>query len=173
MGKKHSKNLQKVQDMLDGNFQTKIQVGEGSVGNDPNDGHKVGDIWTDSDGKKWEQKDGYRVNISKLANAGIADQCSDCNKYIVAGWDKDIYRWNGRCYYCQIDFEAELKGTGKFDEWKMAQDKRIKEEYVKKFEEDHAELVKEIEKLENPFDMKVANAIANGNVDMTIKKNKS
>jgi hypothetical protein len=169
MSKKHSKNLQKVQDMLDGKGTGKIQSGYMPT----EETHKVGDIWTDSDGKKWEQKDGYRVNISKLANAGIADQCSDCNKYIVAGWDKDIYRWNGRCYYCQIDFEAELKGTGKFDEWKMAQDKRIKEEYVKKFEEDHAELVKEIEKLDNPFDMKVANAIANGNVDMTIKKNKS
>ena len=167
MAKKHSKNLQKVQDMLDGNFGGKIQSGYTPT----EEKHEVGDIWTDSDGKKWEQKNGYRVNITKLADAGIADQCSDCDKYITATWDKDIYKWNNRCYYCQVDFEAELKGTGKFDEWKEKQDKRIKEDYIKKFEEENEELIKEIKKLEKPFDTKVANALANGNVSMEINKN--
>ena len=169
MGKKHSKNLQKVQDMLDGKGTGKIQSGYMPT----EETHKVGDVWTDSDGKKWEQKDGYRVNLTKLASAGIAEQCSDCEKYITKKWDKDIYKWNGRCYYCQIDFEAELKGTGKYEEWLENHHKRIKEEYVEKFEKENEELVKEIEKLENPFDMKVANALANGNVDMTVNKNKS
>jgi hypothetical protein len=167
MSKKHSKNLQKVQDMLDGKFGGKIQSGYTPT----EQTREVGDIWTDSDGMKWEQKDGYRVKLTKLANAGIAEQCSDCEKYIIKPWDKDIYKWNNRCYYCQVDFEAELKGTGKFDEWKEKQDKRIKEDYIKKFEEENAEFVKELEKLENPFDTKVANAIANGNVSMEINKN--
>ena len=169
MSKKHSKNLQKVQDMLDGKGTGKIQSGYMPT----EETHKVGDRWFDSDGKEWEQKNGYRVNITKLADAGIADQCSDCDKYITATWDKDIYKWNNRCYYCQIDFEAELKGTGKYEEWLENHHKRIKEEYVEKFEKENEELVKEIEKLENPFDMKVANALANGNVDMTVNKNKS
>jgi len=164
---KHSKNLQKVQDMLDGKHERKIQSGYLPT----EETYKVGDIWTDSDGKKWEQKNGYRVNITKLASAGIADQCSDCSKYIISGWDRDIYKWNGRCYYCQIDFEAELKTSGKFDEWKEAQNKRIKEEYIKKFEEENKELVKEIAKLENPFDTKIANAMSNANVTMEINKN--
>ena len=167
MSKKHSKNLQKVQDMLDGKFGGKIQSGYTPT----EQTREVGDIWTDSDGMKWEQKDGYRVKLTKLANAGIAEQCSDCEKYIIKPWDKDIYKWNNRCYYCQVDFEAELKGTGKFDEWKEKQDKRIKEDYIKKFEEENAEFVKELEKLENPCDTKVANAIANGNVSMEINKN--
>ena len=167
MAKKHSRNLQKVQDMLDDKLDRKIQSGYVVV----EETHKVGDTWTDSDGKKWEQKNGYRTNITKLANTGIADQCSDCNSYISRPWDKDIYRWNGRCYYCQIDFEAELKTSGKFDEWKEAQNKRIKEEYIKKFEEENKELVKEIAKLENPFDTKLANAMSNANVTMEINKN--
>ena len=164
---KQSKNLQKVQDMLDGKGDGKIQVGYSTAG----ERHEVGDIWTDSDGKKWEQKDGFRVNHTKLANAGIAEQCSDCEKYITKPWDKEIFKFNDRCYYCQIDFEAELKGTGKFDEWKEAQDKRIKEGYIEKFEEENKELVKEIANLENPFDTKVANALANANVTMEINKN--
>ena len=72
MAKKHSKNLQKVQDMLDGRHESKIISGYMPT----EETHKVGDIWTDSDGKKWEQKNGYRVNITKLANAGIA-KCVD------------------------------------------------------------------------------------------------
>jgi len=171
MAKKHSKNLQKVQDMLDGKSTRKIQ--SGFIPEDVHSSRKVGDRWFDSDGKEWEQKNGYRVNVSKLANKGIADQCSDCSCYITKPWDKDIYKWNGRCYYCQIDFEAELKGTGKFDEWLENQNKRIKEGYIERFEKENEELIKEIEKLENPFDMKVANALANGNVSMTINKNKT
>ena len=152
-----SKNLQKVQDMLDGNFGGKIQSGYSPT----EETYKVGDTWTDSDGMKWEQKDGYRVKLTKLANTGIAEQCSDCEKYIIKPWDKEIFKFNDRCYYCQINFEAELKGTGKFDEWKEAQDKRIKEGYIEQFEKENEELVKEIAKLENPFDTKVANALAN------------
>ena len=167
MSKKQSKNLQKVSDMLDGTYGGKIQSGYTPT----EEKHEIGDIWTDSDGKKWEQKNGYRVNITKLANAGIADQCSDCERYIVTSWDKDIYKWNGRCYYCQIDFEAELKGTGKYDEWLEGQNKRIKEEYIKAFEKENKELVEEIKNLENPFDTKIANAMSNANVSMDINKN--
>ena len=165
---KHSKNLQKVQDMLDDNLERKIQSGYTVI----EQTHKVGDRWFDSDGKEWEQKNGYRTNITKLANRGIVDhRCSDCEKYIVKPWDKEIFKFNDRCYYCQIEFEAELKTSGKYDEWKEAQDKRIKEGYIKRFEEENEELIKEIENLENPFDMTVANALANGEVEMTINKN--
>ena len=163
-----SKNLQKVQDMLDDKHERKIISGYLPT----EETHKVGDTWTDFDGKKWEQKNGYRTNITKLANRGIVDyKCSDCEKYIVKPWDKEIFKFNGRCYYCQIDFEAELKTFGKFDEWKKEQDERIKEGYIEKFEKENEELVKEIANLENPFDTKVANALANENVTMTINKN--
>ena len=165
---KHSKNLQKVQDMLDDKLERKIQSGYTVV----EETHEVGDRWFDSDGKEWEQKNGYRTNVTKLANRGIVDyRCSDCEKYIVKPWDKEIFKFNDRCYYCQIDFEAELKGTGKFDEWKEAQDKRIKEGYIEKFEKENEELVKEIANLENPFDTKIANAMSNANVTMEINKN--
>ena len=165
---KQSKNLQKAQDMLDDKLERKLQVGYSTV----EETHKVGDIWTDSDGKKWEQKNGYRTNITKLASRGIVDhRCSDCEKYIVKPWDKEIFKFNDRCYYCQINFEAELKTSGKFDEWKEEQQKRIKEGYIERFEKENEELVKEIAKLENPFDTKIANAMSNANVTMEINKN--
>ena len=91
MSKKQSKNLQKVSDMLDGTYGGKIQSGYTPT----EEKHEMGDIWTDSDGKKWEQKNGYRVNITKLANTGIADQCPDCETFVIKPWDKDSFRWNG------------------------------------------------------------------------------
>ena len=166
------KNTQRVQDMLDGNYKGKIQVGYEKT----EQKRKIGERWIDSDGKEWEQKNGYIASIKKTPNAGIGDQCSDCKSFIVKPWDKEIFKFNDRCYYCQIEFEAELKTSGKFDEWKEKQDKRIKEQYIEKFEKENKELIKQIEKMKkenNPFDTKVANAMANENVSMTIKKNKS
>ena len=168
MAKKHSKNLQKVQDMMDGTYGGKIQSGWSPT----DERHEIGDIWTDADDKTWEQKNGYRVNITKLANKGIGDQCSDCEKFIVKKWDKDVFFWNGRCYYCQIDFEAELRGNGKYEEWHKAKTEKFKNDFIKKFEEDNTEFINELENMENPFDTKVANALANENVTMAINKNK-
>ena len=161
MSKRKSKNLQKVQDMLDGNSTRKIQVGYSTA----EETHKVGDKWTDSDGVQWEQKNGYRSKMSKV-NKGIADECSDCNKWITKGRDRDTYNRMGRCFYCQIDFEVDLKNTGKWEDW-------VKEQEINRWEtiiKEVAELDKK--NLENKWnDASVANAMANSNVNMTIKKN--
>ena len=177
------KNTQRVQDMLDGNYKGKIQVGYEKT----EQKRKIGERWFDSDGKEWEQKNGYIASIKKTPNAGLGDQCSDCKSLIIKPWDKEIFKFNNRCYYCQIDFEAGLKKTvdmtndvgkdksGDFINWKKNQDKRIKEKYIDEFEKENKELIKQIEKMRkegNPFDTKVAMAMANENVSMTIKKNK-
>ena len=161
MSKRKSKNLQKVQDMLDGTHNGKIQVGYSTV----EETHKVGDTWTDSDGIQWEQKNGYRSKISKV-NKGIADECSDCNKWITKGRDRDTYNRMGRCFYCQMNFEVDLKNKGKWEEW-------VREQEVLRWET----IIKEVAELdkknkENKWDdASVANSIANSNVNMTIKKN--
>ena len=94
------KNTQRVQDMLDGNYKRKIQVGHERT----EIKREIGERWFDSDGKEWEQKNGYRTNITKLANRGIAEQCTDCASYIIKPRVKDIFKFNQRCYYFQINF---------------------------------------------------------------------
>ena len=101
---KLEKNLAKVQDMLDGNHKKKLQVGYGDT---PEPIRKVGDTWTDSDGYEWEQKEGFKVKKSSLPAKGIGDECPDCKSLVLKPWDKDSYKHNGRCYYCQIDYEAQ------------------------------------------------------------------
>ena len=177
-----SKNLQKVQDMLDGKGTGKIQSGYSTV----KEHRKVGDKWTDSDGYNWEQKDGFQVKSggSMPARGMFNHQCKDCGKNCspktAKPWDRDSWRADGRCRYCQIDFEAELKSSismnGKGGIRWFAY-RRLKD--LRNMDAIHRDMEKwvfekhEFEKNEKLFDKSVANAIANDNVSLTINKNKS
>tara|TARA_R100001594_G_scaffold121002_1_gene156788 strand:+ start:193 stop:696 length:504 start_codon:yes stop_codon:yes gene_type:complete len=165
-----SKNLQKVQDMLDGNHKSKIQVGGYSKSDER---REVGDKWVDSDGNHWEQKDGYRTkNTSNVAHHSWDKKCSSCEKLILKKWDKDTHKADGRCYHCQLNYELDLK----FDKpirwfaYRRLRDLRnmdaILEDMEKYIFEKH-----KFEKNEKVFDKSVANALANGEVEMSIKKN--
>ena len=162
-----SKNLAKVQDMLDGNHKSKIQVGYSKT----DEKREVGDKWTDSDGNEWEQKDGYRTkNTSNIKHHSWDMKCSDCESLIIKAWDKDVYKADGRCYYCQIDFEAELKS--RYIKWFAY--RRLKElQNMESIEKEMEQWVEEFTRMQNTkvFDTKVANALANAEVEMSIKKN--
>ena len=173
MGKKHSKNLQKVQDMLDGKGTGKIQVGYGTT----DEKREIGDKWVDADGIPWEQKNGYRVK-GKLSTSNIKhdsweSKCSGCEKLILKPWDKDTHKADGRCYHCQLNYELDLK----FDKpirWFAY--RRLKDfKNMKSIEKDMEQYIEERHKWlqENPYDMTIANALANSNVEMTINKNKT
>ena len=169
---KNSKNLQKVQDMVDGTYGGKIQ--SGFISDNVHANRKVGERYFDSDGKEWEYKgNNYRVSVNKLANVGIGDQCSveDCKKLIIKPWDKDCYKADGRCYHCQLNYELDLK----FDKpirWFAY--RRLKDfKNMESLEKDMEQWVEEItkERKKNPFDETVANALANGEIEMSIHKN--
>ena len=169
---KQSKNLAKVQSMLDGTYGGKIQSGY-----TPTDEHReVGDKWTDSDGYEWEQKEGFRVKVSKLPAVGMFNhQCKDCGKNcspkMAKPWDRDTWKADGRCYHCQMNYELDLS----FDKpirWFAY--RRLKDlQNMESIEKDMIQWVEEMEKQKNEkvFDDKVANALANGEVEMSIKKN--
>ena len=168
MSKKISKNLARVQDMLDGNYKNKIQSGYEKT----EVTRKVGEKWTDSDGYQWEQKNGYRSRITAVS-VGLGDTCSECKKFIIKPWDRDVYRADGRCYHCQLNYELDLS----FDKpirWFAY--RRLKDfQNMVSIEKDMDQWFEERHKMlqENPFDKSVANAMANSNVEMTINKNKS
>ena len=172
MGKKHSKNLSKVQDMLDGTYGRKIQVG---YAEEVEPIRKVGDSWTDSDGIPWEQKDGYkikgRLGVSGQSHPSWDKKCSMCESLILKPWDKDTHKADGRCYHCQMNYELDLS----FDKpirWFAY--RRLKElKNMKSIEKEMIQWVDEFEKIRNEkiYDMSVANAMANSNVEMSIKKN--
>ena len=167
---KESKNLQKVQDMLDGNYKNKIQSGYSTA----EEHRKVGDKWTDSDGVEWEQKQGYRSKVSRLAAKGLGDICSmeDCKKLIVKPWDRDTYKADGRCYHCQLNYELDLQFDSPIRWWAYRRLKDFKN--MESIQVEMEQWIDERQKIlqENPYDESVANAMANSNVEMTINKNK-
>ena len=164
------KNMQKVQDMLDGNYKNKIQVGYSSE----DEKKEIGDKWVDSDGNHWEQKDGYRTkNTNNRTHHSWDEKCSSCEKLILKKWDKDTYKADGRCYHCQLNYELDLK----FDSWlRWFAYRRLKDfKNQLSIEKEMEQWIEEMQKIreQNPFDETIANAIANGEVELTINKNKS
>ena len=169
---KQSKNLAKVQSMLDGTYGGKIQSGYTPT----EEVRKVGDKWIDSEGYEWEQKEGFRVKNSVMPAVGMFNhQCKDCGKNCspktAKPWDRDCFKADGRCYYCQIEYEDNLK-LDKPIRWFAY--RRLKDlQNMESLEKDMIQWVDEITKQrqQNPFDETVANALANGEVEMSIKKN--
>jgi len=168
------KNLQRVQDMLDGTYNGKIQSGyDGEVLQNRN----VGDKWVDDDGMEWEQKKGYKIKLTRTGNVGIFTyQCSDCKKGCITSYDKDTHKRMGRCYYCQIDFEAILKSKrigdngNKWQFWVKLQQlsnwdaiDRETEQYI---------FTKHDENSTPVYDESISNALANANIDEAFKVNK-
>ena len=173
MGKKISKNLAKVQSMIDGTYGGKVQVGQYAPTDEV---RNVGDKWIDSEGYEWEQKEGFRVKLSNTPAVGMFNhQCKDCGKNcspkMAKGWDRDTYKADGRCYHCQMNFELDLSFE-KPIRWFAY--RRLKDlQNMKSIEKDMEQWVDEIteQRKKNPFDERVANALANGEVEMSIKKN--
>ena len=170
---KESKNLAKVQSMLDGTYGGKTQVGYSEV----EQVRKIGDTWTDSEGYEWEQKDGYQVKKGgSMPSMGMFNhQCKDCGKNcspkMGKPWDRDTFKADGRCYHCQLNYELDLK----FDKpirWFAY--RRLNElKNMESIEQDMIQWIDELNKnrSKNPFDETVANAMTNHNVSMEIKKN--
>ena len=109
---KQSKNLAKVQDMLDGNYKSKIQ--SGYIADNIHEGRKVGDKWTDSDGVEWEQKDGFYTKVRTMPDVGIFSKvCKDCGKNCsrMQADKRHFETWKRmeRCFHCQINYEMDLK----------------------------------------------------------------
>ena len=95
MTKKISKNLQKVQDMLDDKHERKIQSGYLPT----EETHKVGDRWFDSEGREWEQKNGYYSKVSKIEHGIFSKQCKDCEKTCdLNKRDLDTWKRMNRCF---------------------------------------------------------------------------
>jgi len=172
---KDSKNLAKVQSMLDGTYGGKIVVGDASVGRKQT--RAIGDTWTDSDGYKWEQKDGYQVKKGgSMPSVGMFNhQCKDCRKNCSPKtgkpWDRDCFKADGRCYHCQMNYELDLS----FDKpirWFAY--RRLKDlRNMDAIERDMIQWIDEMEKQKNEkiFDISVSNAMANEKDEMSIKKN--
>jgi len=146
-------NIEKIQKMVKGIYNRPIQVGYVSKTL-----RKEGEEWEDHNGRKWKIEDGQRKQINKVPPRGI-DKCSDCKKLILKDIDQDTYNRMNRCYYCQIDFEVDLKAEGKWEDWVKEMEEKRWEAILKEYESEM-----ELYKDSDPFDKSVANALSDENI---------
>ena len=146
-------NIEKIQKMVKGIYNRPIQKGyEGKTVQQ----RKEGEEWTDARGRSWKIEDGKRKQITKIPPRGF-DKCKDCEKLILKTIDQQTYDRFQKCKYCQMEFEANLKRKGEWEDW-------VKEMEEKRWERVLAEYESEMnlqDSSKGAFDKTVANAIAN------------
>ena len=112
------------------------------------------------------------IGIDGPSASGKTILADNLKKLIIKKWDKDVFKADGRCYHCQMNYELDLQ----FDKpirWFAY--RRLKDfKNMESIEKDMVQWVDEFTefKKQNPFDTSIANAMANSNVEMTINKNK-
>ncbi len=148
--------------MLTGKHVKSVQVGYESKAVSQ---RKEGEEWIDARGRSWKIEEGKRKQITKVPPRGF-DKCSKCKKLILKSHDQQTYDRMTRCYHCQLDFEVDLKASGKWKQWVAEQEKSrfeaVKKEIVQALEE--ANMAKALK-----ADRSVVNAINNARSKGQIK----
>jgi hypothetical protein len=82
--------------------------------------YKEGDVWEES-GKEWTIKNGIKQNITKLDSAKKAVRlplaCPRCSNRMKKRLDKKMFKVHGFCFDCVVDFEANLKQAGLYEDY--------------------------------------------------------
>ena len=93
---------------------------------------KVGDRWTDKDGKEWEQKEGYVASVTQFDDVREylkkLTTCSnpECKTTEYTRTDKKLCAKTGFCIDCLNEYEAKLKVDGTYpyyEDYKISKNK--------------------------------------------------
>jgi hypothetical protein len=93
---------------------------------------EVGEVWTDKDGKEWEQKEGFKINRSKMDDVreylSKLNTCSaeNCETIQYGNADKKLIRKTGLCVLCLSKQELLLKQDGTYpfyEDYKITRNK--------------------------------------------------
>ena len=100
--------------------------------------YKEGDVWME-EGKKWTIKNNVKQSISKLklakSNYQIPLFCPNCERIMKKRFDKDYYKVHKKCYDCVIDFEAELRRSGLWNEYEKRLNNADIDFFIKDFKD--------------------------------------
>lgn len=117
---KKLKNIKAVSEMLEGKHKTQTKK---TVAFDKKEvvRRDVGDIWIDDKGQQWEQRNGYKVKVGKLAK--LREELKSfpkCRKEVCTcttpgSADLKMKAYHGMCLDCVTDMEHELKLNGEYE----------------------------------------------------------
>lgn len=98
-----------------------------------------GDIWTDSDGSRWEMKNGIKTRITKLESAKTPWWCPKCSKPMNHRYDIKFWRIRGHCMDCNIKEEMKIRQQGP-DAWRKYEQSVMLKNYIAEVQDKIAEL---------------------------------
>jgi len=112
-----------------GEYEKNTQISFANSENSAENNRKkeVGEIWTDSEGKTWEQKEYGKVRINELSEtmSEVRDYLSklnscksaDCKTIKLGRVDKKVISKTGYCLHCLTLKEAQIKYDGLWEEY--------------------------------------------------------
>ncbi len=120
---------------------------------------EVGERWVDSEGKEWEQKEGYITNVTKMDDVReylkklTTCKGEDCKTIQYSSADKKLIVKTGLCATCLAKLETKLRDDGTFpfyEDYKITLNKLsyirdLKQQYEENLKnlKDHFEIVNE------------------------------
>jgi hypothetical protein len=130
---------------------------------------KVGERWTDNNGKEWEQKDYGPVAVTRVSDIireEMNQKCECCKREIRWGsrHDQKMYYKTKKCFDCLIDEETQLRVKGQF---KLYETKKLLENELSYLNDVRAKLKESKEYLETHKELQ----FPNGNGTMEVWSN--
>lgn len=113
---KHMSNIEMVKKMQAGE-RPFLQIGY--TGNEKYIIRKVGETWTDKNGKQWIEKENGPQSITSvidIVRQETNDKCTECGYEIRWGTklDKKMYYRTRKCFDCLVKEETILRAKGKY-----------------------------------------------------------
>lgn len=123
------KSRQKIIDTVYGRASNTKDTFGWTPESEPQIKREVGERWVDADGKEWEQKEGFKISVSKYddirqyIDSLSTCKANDCNTIKLSSKDLMMIRRNGFCINCLTKRESLIMLKGKWDayeKWKIA-----------------------------------------------------
>lgn len=118
---------------------TKIQIGYKKAFTE----YKEGEVW-EEDGRTWTIKNGIKKTIPKHTSVKSAVKipltCPKCERSMRHHLHKKMYKIHGFCFDCTIEYEAELRKNGLYEQY----EKSMIKQGVKAFGTDLESWVREV-----------------------------
>ena len=130
------RDVQRMRNIITGNAggATGVQVGYSKQSQD----YQEGDVWEEN-GKQWTIKNGIKQTVTKFDKLKkmviLPLSCPKCSKPMPADeYNKKMWSIHNMCLKCVIEMEAEIKRTGKWEEYEKQMMNLNKNSMVDNFE---------------------------------------
>ena len=131
------RDVQRMRNIVSGNTadRTRVQAGYEKQFVE----HSEGDIWEES-GKTWTIKNGIKQTITKhdklreMVNMPL--KCPECDRAMKATkLNKKMWTVHKKCFDCVIEYEAHLRATGQYEEYRKKLMNANKDSFVQDYEQ--------------------------------------